>query len=170
MNFLIFSDAHGNNRDMLRAWSRQPKKPDGIFFLGDGLNRIEPDLFDDIPLICVRGNCDFFAPLWHDCPTEQTLCFEGHTILLTHGATFGVKGGLGMLERASAEMGADIVLFGHTHVPYLETIPAGETVGNTKLTRPLYLFNPGSIGYSGSFGHLYLTADTVLLSHGTVQM
>ena len=28
--------------------------------------------------------------------------------------------------------------------------------------------DPGSIGYGGSFGHLLLTGDTVLFSHGTV--
>lgn len=168
MEFLIFSDAHGRNEGMLRALARQPKAPDGIFFLGDGLRQMEPWLFGGIPLFCVRGNCDSFSPLWADCPEEQLLSFAGHTLLLTHGAAYGVKSGTGLLETAAAEKGADIALFGHTHDPYLRCIPAGERVGRIVLERPLYLFNPGSIGYGGSFGHLLLNEQTVLLSHGTV--
>lgn len=168
MKFLIFSDAHGRNEGMLRVLARQPKAPDGIFFLGDGLRQLEPGLFGGIPLFCVRGNCDSFSPLWADCPEEQLLSFAGHTLLLTHGAAYGVKSGTGLLETAAAEKGVDIALFGHTHEPYLRCIPAGERVGRRVLDRSLYLFNPGSIGYGGSFGHLLLNEQTVLLSHGAV--
>ena len=168
MEFLIFSDAHGRNEGMLLALARQPKKPDGVIFLGDGLRQMTPDLFGGIPLFCVRGNCDWSSPLWADCPEEQLLSFAGHTLLLTHGAAYGVKSGTGLLETAAAEKGADVALFGHTHDPYLHTLPAGSLIGSHVTERPLSLFNPGSIGYGGSFGHLLLTEDTVLLSHGTV--
>lgn len=168
MEFLIFSDAHGRNTGMLRALARQPKAPDGVIFLGDGLRQMEPELFGGIPLFCVRGNCDWVAPLWADCPEEQLLSFAGHTLLLTHGAAYGVKSGTGLLETAAAERGADIALFGHTHEPYLQVLPAGSRVGARVLARPLYLFNPGSVGYGGTFGSLLLDEQTVLLSHGTV--
>lgn len=168
MEFLIFSDAHGRNEGMLRVLARQPKAPDGVIFLGDGLRQMEPGLFGGLPLFCVRGNCDWLSPLWADCPEEQLLSFAGHTLLLTHGAAYGVKNGTGLLETAAAEKGADIALFGHTHTPYLHTFPAGSRIGARVLERPLYLFNPGSIGYGGSFGHLLLTEDTVLFSHGEV--
>ena len=117
---------------------------------------------------CVRGNCDFAVSQWEDAPEEQLLHFEGHTLLLTHGARYGVKSGTGLLETAAAQKGADVVLFGHTHEPYLHSVAAGERVGERTLSRPMTLFNPGSIGYGGSFGHLLLTGETILLSFGSV--
>lgn len=168
MEFLIFSDAHGRNDGMLRALARQPKAPDGVIFLGDGLRQMEPGMFGGVPLFCVRGNCDWVAPLWANCPEEQLLSFAGHRLLLTHGAAYGVKSGLGLLETAAAEKGADIALFGHTHDPYLQVLPTGSHVGDRVPARPLYLFNPGSVGYGGTFGSLLLTEKTVLFSHGEV--
>ena len=47
-------------------------------------------------------------------------------------------------------------------------VAAGERVGERTLSRPMTLFNPGSIGYGGSFGHLLLTGETVLFSFGSV--
>lgn len=167
MEFLIFSDPHGRNERMLRAVARQPRKPDGVLFLGDGLRQMERGLLGDLPLFAVRGNCDGFSPLWEDVRDEELLHFAGHTLLLSHGATYGVKSGLAVLEAAAAQKGADLALFGHTHEPYLHTVSAGELLGGRLLDRPLYLFNPGSIA-DGSFGHLLLTEETVLFSHGRV--
>lgn len=164
MELLIFSDSHGQSDGMLRALDAQLRRPSGICFLGDGLRDLDA-LGDAIPVYAVRGNCD-----WDSAsavyPTEQVLCFEGHTLLLTHGHTYGVKGGVGALIVQAAEIGADIVLYGHTHSPALELIPAGTQIGNRVLERPMYVFNPGSVGYDRSFGALLLRGDTVLLSHG----
>lgn len=168
MEFLIFSDAHGRNSGIRTAMERQPQRPDGVIFLGDGLRQLDRAMFAPTPLFCVRGNCDFATAQWEDAPEEQILHFEGHTLLLTHGARYGVKSGTGPLESAAARLGADVVLFGHTHEPYLHTIAAGKRVGDGTLSRPMTLFNPGSIGYGGSFGHLLLTEETVLLSFGSV--
>ena len=153
---------------MRLALERQPKMPDGVIFLGDGLRQVDPSVFGGLPMFCVRGNCDMLAPQWGEVPEEQILHFEGHTLFLTHGAAYGVKSGQGLLESAAVKKGADIVLFGHTHEPYLHTVPAGERVWETTLSRPLTLFNPGSIGYGGSFGHLLLSGETVLFSFGSV--
>ena len=67
----------------------------------------------------------------------------------------------------AAKFDADIVLFGHTHEAYEETIPEGTLIGGKSLTRPMYLFNPGSIA-QGSFGTLVLKRDCVLFSHGSL--
>lgn len=167
MEFLIFSDSHGKNAGIRQAILRQKTAPDGVFFLGDGLRRLEKELFGGLPLFCVRGNCDWSSGSAQDCPEEQLLSFEGHRILLTHGAAYGVKSGIGRLELAAAEKGADIVLYGHTHCPQLQTVPAGARVGDITLERPMYLFNPGSVGDNGSFGCLLVRPDAVILSHGT---
>ena len=165
MEFLIFSDSHGSASNMSLALDRQIKTPDAILFLGDGARDIDNLFVVDTPVWAVRGNCDWASSDYAD-KTERLLYFEGHTILLCHGHEWGVKGGLGALIAHAAEVGADIMLFGHTHVPTLTTIAAGEIVGKNVLSRPMYLFNPGSIGYEGSFGVLTLKGESVLLSHG----
>ena len=167
MEFLIFSDSHGSASNMSRALDQQIKTPDAILFLGDGTRDIDNLFVVDTPIWAVRGNCDGASSDYAD-KTERLLYFEGHTILLCHGHEWGVQGGLGALIAHAAEVGADIVLFGHTHVPTITTIAAGETVGKTVLSRPTYLFNPGSIGYEGSFGVLTLKGESVLLSHGSL--
>ena len=165
MELLIFSDSHGRAENMSLAIDRQVKAPDAILFLGDGARDIDRLFLVDTLLWAVRGNCDWYASDYAD-KTERLLYLEGHTILMTHGHEWGVKGGLGGLISHAADVGADIVLFGHTHVPTLTTIAAGETIGKNVLSRPMYLFNPGSIGYDGSFGTLTLTGETVLFGHG----
>ena len=165
MEFLIFSDSHGSASNMSRAIDRQIKTPDAILFLGDGARDIDNLFVVDTPIWAVRGNCDWYSSDLAD-KTERLLHFEGHTILICHGHEWGVKSGIDALIAHAVEVGADIVFFGHTHVPTLTTIAAGETVGKTVLSRPMYLFNPGSIGYDGSFGVLTLKGESVLLSHG----
>ena len=165
MELLIVSDSHGRVENIQTAIERQVKTPDAILFLGDGARHLDRLWVCDIPIWAVRGNCDWSSSDYAD-KTERLLYLEGHTLLLTHGHEWGVKGGLGALTLHAAEVGADIVLFGHTHTPTLQTVAAGERIGKTTLSRPMHLFNPGSIGYEGSFGTLTLKGETVLFGHG----
>ena len=170
MELLIVSDSHGRAENIQVAISRQVKSPDAVLFLGDGARDLDRLFLVDIPLWAVRGNCDWSSSDFAD-RIERLLYLEGHTILMTHGHEWGVKGGLGALIVHAADLGADIVLFGHTHKPTLETIAVGEKVGKTTLSCPMYLFNPGSIGYNEdgegySFGTLTLRGDVVLFGHG----
>lgn len=166
MDFLIFSDSHGKRNKIERVLDRQVKMPDAIFFLGDGIGDLS-DRERGIPVFRVRGNCDWkFGQ--EEVPEEETLSFEGKKILLCHGHRFGAKSGTGGLLRAALERDADVVLFGHTHSPLSETVPAGTPVGSDVLSKPVYLFNPGSIGCGDSFGTLHLTPQTVLFAHGSL--
>ena len=165
MEFLIFSDSHGKYYGAIEAFERQIQVPDAVFFLGDGVRDMSASDFGGAAFFSVRGNCDLFAP--DSAPAEMTLSFEGHRILLCHGHFFGVKSGYGALISHAAELEADIVLFGHTHRPYEVTIPEGFAVGGKALSRPMYLFNPGSLGQR-SFGTLSLRGDQVLFSHGSL--
>lgn len=147
---------------MQQAIDRQLRAPDSIFFLGDGLRDTDALRTGRSHLFAVRGNCDLvYDPT---IATEQLLPFGEHKLLLTHGHLTGVKGGLGGLIARAAELGADVVLFGHTHQPLALTLRADET----QLGRPMHLFNPGSIGYDGCFGTLTLRGQDVLLSHGRI--
>ena len=159
MEFLIFSDSHGKRKAIDAAIGRQVRKPDAIFFLGDGLSDIG-DRWEDIPVIRVRGNCDWRFPS-EPVNENELLSFEGHRLLLTHGHLYGAKSGIGGLVRAAQDCGAEHVLFGHTHRQELQTVQ-DETGGKT-----IYLFNPGSIA-NGDFGTLRLEPNLVLFAHGNL--
>ena len=164
MQFLIVSDTHGNRRGMEKILARQTALPDGLFFLGDGvmdLNRA--NLPKELSVYAVRGNCDY--PFEGCPPTECLTALSGHTLFLTHGHLFGAKSGISGLLSAGIDRGADLILFGHTHRPLEEYIPAGETIFGTTLQKPIRLFNPGSLK-NGDFGLLTLEKENVLFSHG----
>ena len=175
MEFLIFSDSHGRTEGLELALKRQIKRPDGIFFLGDGVRDAERLEIGNALLYDVTGNCDWFSCFCGEgnAPTERTVEMEGHRILMTHGHLFGVKSGVGGLLGHAVEVGADIVLFGHTHVPKERYLPRGSEIGGVTLEKPLYVLNPGSIGSArdGSgegFATLELTQSGV--SFNTVRL
>ncbi len=130
MKILIFSDSHRNVDPMIGAVSEE--KPDVIFHLGD----LESDAlelnrkFPSIPLHSVPGNCDLMP-----FGIRRVIITEGgKKIFATHGHTYNVKAGLDGLINTAASAGADVVLFGHTHIPYFE-----EKAG-------MLVINPGSCG------------------------
>ena len=162
MELLIFSDSHGKHDGMQLAIDRQVTRVDAVVFLGDGLRDAERLLTDGATLFSVRGNCDWFAD--SDVESELTLNFEEHRLFLTHGHAYGVKGGIGALISHAADIGADIVLFGHTHAACerWERVPGEE--------RLVYLCNPGSLSEprdgAPSYGILTLQGKDALFSIG----
>lgn len=171
MNLLVFSDSHGRTSKLLEAFSRQIKKPDAVIFLGDGLRDISYCDGWDVPLLCVCGNCDVFNIFGSvNAEEEMFITLGGKRIMMTHGHNYSVKSTLTRLCMAAKRNDADIVLFGHTHQAFEQYLPAGETEYGVTLTKPLYLFNPGSIGdYESSFGCIEIDAGgRVLLSHGNL--
>ncbi len=66
----------------------------------------------NVPVMAVRGNCDFEN-------VEEELVFEveDKTIFLCHGDKYCVKYGIDMLESKAKSINADLVVFGHTHIP-----------------------------------------------------
>lgn len=150
MKILVFSDSHGNVDHMVQAVDRE--RPDRIFHLGDGWQdaRELHKLFPDIPMEQVPGNCDFR----YTEPAVKVLDISGHRVVLCHGHMYQVKEGLMNLGYAAQEQKADLLLFGHTHIPTQEW--AGRSL----------LVNPGSIGYWGKPSYAvvrmeegHLTAD-----------
>lgn len=169
MDILVFSDSHGNTRNVMRALSNQIKKPDAVIFLGDGLQSISYCEFDNIPLYTVSGNCDgaYFGTLFSD--DERIIELGGKKIMMTHGHLYDVKSTLTRLVYTAAQRDVDIVLFGHTHNP-LEKCLTPDSCELPKLSKNLYIFNPGAIGAGGnSFGVISISNNgQILLSHGRV--
>ena len=170
MTLLVLSDSHGRP-DLIEEAIRRVR-PDGILFAGDGLRdltRVEIPC----PLWAVSGNCDWLsAPLIingsaFEPQTEELVTVEGIRILLTHGHKYGVKSGPTAAAYRALELGADILVYGHTHVPVEYRLPPAE--GGSEERKPLILFNPGSIGdRDGSFGTITIRGGVILCGHGTL--
>lgn len=159
MQFLIFSDSHGNVANMSEAIRRNPTVRT-VLFLGDGLSDLKTlsELHPTLDIRAVRGNCDPFSS---DAPLEGTLTLYGVTVYLCHGHIHGVKSALGPAIARAKQEGASVLLFGHTHLTHNEYLPE----------YGMHIFNPGSIGrtWDGapSFGILDILPDGgVSLSHG----
>lgn len=156
MQFLVFSDSHGNLSLMSRVLRKNPDVRN-ILFLGDGLRDVETlaRLHPDRNIRAVRGNCD---GLILDYPTEDIFSLYGTTVFLCHGHTLGVKGGLGSAIARAKEAGACVLLYGHTHIPHEEYLSESG----------LYLCNPGSIGQGRGADGSFAILD--LLPNGSVSI
>jgi putative phosphoesterase len=128
----ILSDSHGN-WDMAEQAVRAMGDCDELAHAGDYYRdalHLEDCL--GVPVRAVTGNCDRSVT----GPQEEVWQVDGHRIFLTHGHLYGVKYGLLKLYYRARELDAEIVIFGHTHVP-LDEIYEG-----------IYFINPGSVSWS----------------------
>ena len=169
MKILVLSDLHGRIDRAERALSLH-SDADEILFLGDGIREFSLLMEKKgRPWIGVLGNCDLFSRMGmgDTVPEERMLCLGGMKILMLHGHRVGVKHGIGGAMAYADARGADILLYGHTHVAEEHCFPEGEG-----RPRSLWVMNPGSIGEprggSPSYGLIQIRNGSVLLSHGAV--
>jgi len=115
----IVSDSHGDVRvfnDMLAV----PGAAEAELWLHAG--DFAPDA-DDLEIMSGRrvarvlGNCDLFIDGVYD---ETLVEAAGHRIFLTHGHLFNVRFDTVMLAEAARTAGADIAVYGHTHIALVE--------------------------------------------------
>ncbi|WP_448577269.1 YfcE family phosphodiesterase [Thermosphaera sp.] len=79
--------------------------------------------------LIVKGNMDLL-PL----PAYQKLTLNNYVIGLHHGHGIFPRGDSKKLAKLAETMGADVLVTGHTHVPFVKTDPSGK----------ILLLNPGS--------------------------
>lgn len=117
MKILIISDTHGDINKAEEA-IRSNSDIDLIIHLGDYFRDAQKlsDLFPNIPIEYIYGNSDFMI---EDVPAEKLLEICGKRIFITHGHRYSVKWDYDKLYRKAEEIEADVLLFGHTHVPEL---------------------------------------------------
>ena len=129
MRFLIFSDTHGLREPMKELYKLYPN--DGIIHLGDYIADARWMLRQTAghPVYQVKGNCDYGA----EGQESQLLELGGVRILMMHGHRFGVKSGYGGALAEAKRQGAQVLLFGHTHIPFMETRDG------------ILMMNPGSL-------------------------
>ncbi len=133
MKALIFSDSHRHYNSIDEVISSHPDVS-LIIHAGDvqkDVEEIEID-YPHLPCACVLGNNDFYAK---GVPFDRVFVFGGKKIFLTHGHNYAVKVSPHRVIAEARRHGADICIFGHTHIPYLENLDG------------LWVVNPGPAKY-----------------------
>ena len=170
MKYVVISDVHGRS-DLVDRVMLLHSDREGALFLGDGIRDISTEeltrggrLFGG-----VRGNCDYFRinTCGYDFPDELFIRLAEYNVLMMHGHTHSVKSGIEDAVVYASQRGADILLYGHTHIPTERYYPEGTCVGGCIIKRPLWVMNPGSLG-EHSYGLLQIRNGQVLISHGKI--
>ena len=167
MTLLVISDTHGR-RDRVQELLRLHREAEAVLFLGDGLRDLPEELCSsDRPrLFAVSGNCDPFTFGGASLGEEALLAFGSYRFLLMHGHRHSVKSGTERAVTYASARGADVLLFGHTHVREERYLPADEG------GKPMWVFNPGSLGAPAdgepSYGLIQIRGGQLLFSHGSL--
>lgn len=135
---LIFSDTHGYINDCIRLIDTL--SPTAIIHAGDIVRDCDDlmTLYPNIPIHCVCGNNDFSSRF----PWDLTVTEEDKKIFITHGHTYRVKyeTSYSTLLKKAKEAGADMCVFGHTHIPYND------------IKDGIMIMNPGSVRFTRTYG------------------
>jgi hypothetical protein len=138
---MVVSDLHGEiGLEHLRTAYIREGGADILFCCGD-LETSEHDVWQaarGAQCFMVCGNCDFFTQL----PNELEMRVEDVRFWMVHGDRYGVRQTTAALFEEGNRRGANVALFGHTHIPLLEDCSAGS--GEKESLR--YIINPGSLG------------------------
>jgi len=144
---LVMSDSHGEERNVLRALARFGDV-DCVFHLGDFV-KDTVCIRKKKKVYAVRGNGDFYSKE----KAERIITIAGKRILAVHGHKQRVKSGLFNLALYARECSADIVLFGHTHIP------------TEQIYENVLLYNPGSLSQ-----YARPTFGIILIENGKVKI
>lgn len=126
MRIVVMSDTHGETNSIDQV--RHAVGPvDAVFHCGDSELDTQHESLQDA--FVVGGNCDWDSSYSAEVFTEV----NGVKVFMTHGHLWQVKSTLMPLSTRAQELGADVVLFGHTH------LLGAELIGNTLFV------NPGSL-------------------------
>ena len=160
---LVLSDSHGQRELFRLIVEKAGPSCDALVFCGDGAGDFVSCMDDAasdaafarlVPPVAsfVEGNGDAdrfparFNPggekssdVFYELiiPKRQILQAAGHVIYAVHGHEQGAYYGTDVIERECKAAGADIALYGHTHIA-------------AEIRRSVYVVNPGSISYPRS--------------------
>lgn len=129
MKILVVSDTHGDFGALKLAYEHH-SDADLLIHLGDGERDFEDlsALYPMMPAVYVGGNCDYG---FHDT-TRVVTTKSKVKLFCCHGHTFLVNMTLNLLAAEAIDAKCEIALYGHTHVPFCETVNG------------VYIMNPGS--------------------------
>ncbi len=147
MKILIISDTHRSLKTLKEALRRE-EPIDMLIHLGD----VERQMADirqmvDCPIHMIAGNNDFLSGL----PNEEEFVIGKYKVFITHGHAYLVNITEEHLQETARALGADIVMYGHTHRPSLT------------IEEDLVTLNPGSLTYPRQSGrcpsYMVMTID-----------
>ena len=149
---LIISDNHFQAKPLADIISRHH---DADYFIHCGDSQWLPDDMRLQNFTIVKGNNDFVK-----MPNDVLLEIAGYKVLVTHGhqqyvyndGADNMNGTAELVTYAQGNFAADIVLYGHTHVP------------ETHLDRGINVLNPGSTNYPRNFTMRFPTYAIMILS------
>ncbi|NMA86763.1 MAG: metallophosphoesterase [Tissierellia bacterium] len=116
MRIFVISDTHGRT-DRIISKIKQMEEPDLIIHLGDYVEdglKIEEETY--VETIIVKGNGDYFHTEFNE---DELLTINNKKVFISHGHNYNVQYGEDNIIYKALELGADLILFGHTHVPRL---------------------------------------------------
>lgn len=138
MKIIIVSDTHGRIENYEKLLKKE-EQPDMLFHCGDiGRDEDYIPFITPCPLYMVAGNNDYSS----DLSSEQYVYVENYKIMITHGHMYGVNYSTERLAAVAKTNGAQIVCYGHTHVPLLQEMD-GVTI-----------INPGSLSLPRQMGRI----------------
>lgn len=138
MKILVVSDSHGRHTYLERVIERVGEI-DLFIHLGDleggeeHIRKIVP-----CPVEMVSGNNDYFTSI----EREKVIDIGSYRVFLTHGHRYRVNYEVETVKEAAAQRFADIVMFGHTHIPMIDQ------------SNPIIAINPGSISQPRQEGRI----------------
>ncbi len=130
MKIGVMSDTHGKHYSTKKAFMKMGNI-DALIHLGDhctDLSILQSECV--VPTYTVRGNCDFSRQY----PDFLDLVLEGKRFFITHGHLYHIKMGFDRIAYKAQEVSADVVLYGHTHMPEIF------------FEKGILFLNPGSTG------------------------
>jgi len=126
---LVISDTHGNLANAQKAINLMGSI-DLIVHAGDHyLDALKISRSAVIPVVGVAGNRDYSS----EAAEEELFCVEDSKLYVTHGHQYAATARVSGLQKRAKHLGAQVVIYGHTHVPHLEVLDGR-----------MYL-NPGSL-------------------------
>ena len=130
VKILVVSDSHGHTEDLVQLQKKYENETIAMIHCGDS----ELDSQDVVlqPFIYVKGNCDYGQAF----STEEVKELGGFRFFITLGHLYNVNMTLQNISYKAQEVGASIVLFGHTH-----------RAGSEMNRDGLLFINPGSISF-----------------------
>ena len=145
---LIFSDTHNDINHCIRILTNM-KDVDAVIHAGDCVSDAEDlkSIFPKIPIFYVRGNNDLLSR----APDSLTVPIGGKKILIVHGHIERVKYDLSLstLTEKGEKANADLVVFGHTHMP------------QTEYRGKMIILNPGSVRFTRTYAVAEIEDDVL---------
>lgn len=148
MRIAVAGDTHGRIEKITKEITAQ--KVNHLFFTGDFYSDAKRIAYHaGVTFNAIAGNCDS----GNNGRSELLVNMAGKNFYLIHGHQYNVKYSLNSLYYRGKELEADVILFGHTHVPLCEKID------------DIWFINPGSpsrprLSKPGSYALLDIDENT----------